>query len=220
MSLRNYCYVYGVANKLTDIDLESHSKLKFSLCIFHFPPMAPNSPEPYNKAVDFRAPPPSPIASGRRSSFANDDVLTDFLEHSLRVPDLVLPDDIFPRQKLIESPPVIDFEALVSADSDAAAVSAVIMESLATIGCFQLLNHGIPCEAVRSVQAAASFGIFGVPPENRSAVTRSPDNPYGFEEVHAEETESETSEEFVWTMDQGLKSRMEGIWPSGYSNFW
>lgn len=177
--------------------------------------MAPNSPEPYNP-VDFRAPPPSPIASGRRSSFANDDVLTDFLEHSLRVPDLILPDNIFPRQKFIESPPVIDFDALVSSESDA--VSAM-MESLASIGCFQLVNHGISSETVRSVQAAG-MGIFGVPPEERAAVTRSPEKPYGFDEVHGEEIENELSEEFVWSLDQGLKLRMEGIWPFGYSNFW
>ncbi|KAF2301168.1 hypothetical protein GH714_020601 [Hevea brasiliensis] len=67
--------------------------------------------------IDFRAPPPSPIASGRRSSVANDDVLTEFLEHSLRVPDLVLPDKIFPRQKIVETPPRIDFQSLHSADT-------------------------------------------------------------------------------------------------------
>lgn len=177
--------------------------------------MAHNSPT-FDTHVDFRAPPPSPIASGRRSSFTNDAVLTEFLEHSLRVPDLILPDKIFPKEKFIECPPVIDFEALVSNENDA--VSKMI-KSVASVGCFQLTNHGISSELVRSVQAKAT-GIFGVPPEKRMKVTRSPEKPYGFDEVHEEEIERELSEEFVWSMDQGLKSQMEAILPLGYSNFW
>lgn len=97
-----------------------------------------------------------------------------------------------------------------------------MMESVASIGCFQLTNHGISSELVRSVLAKAT-GIFGVPPEKRVKVTRSPEKPYGFDEVHGEEIEieieSELSEEFVWSMDEGLKLQMEGILPLGYSNF-
>ncbi|KAL5576931.1 hypothetical protein UlMin_018630 [Ulmus minor] len=179
--------------------------------------MAANSPEAArsDNPFNFRAPPPSPIASGRRSSFKNDDVLSEFLEHSLRVPDLILPDNIFPRQKFIESPPVIDFEALVSADYDAV---SNIVDSVSSIGCFQLANDGISREAVRSVQAAAA-GIFGVSPQKRVKATRSPEFPFGFEDVHGEESESELSEEFMWSKDEGLKLQMEGIWPFGYSSF-
>ncbi|KDP40867.1 hypothetical protein JCGZ_24866 [Jatropha curcas] len=173
------------------------------------------SPEPMpENLIDFRAPPPSPIASGRRSSVANDDVLTEFLEHSLRVPDLVLPDKIFPRQKIFETPPVIDFQSLDTAESDSI---PRILDSLARIGCFQLVNYGIPSDLTRLVLAMAAR-IFRVPPEKRVAITRSPERPYGFEEVHGEE-ESELSEEFVWCRDKKLKLEMEGIWPSGYSNF-
>ncbi|KAK9058080.1 hypothetical protein SSX86_022920 [Deinandra increscens subsp. villosa] len=49
----------------------------------------------YNQIpLDFRAPSPSPVASGRRSSVANNEILTEFLHRSRRVPDLVLPDQL------------------------------------------------------------------------------------------------------------------------------
>ena len=75
-----------------------------------------NSPESLaaENHINFRAPPPSPIYSSRRSSFTNDAVLTNFLEQSLRVPDLILPDKIFPKQRSVQAPSVIDFESLVS----------------------------------------------------------------------------------------------------------
>ncbi|KAK4267407.1 hypothetical protein QN277_024193 [Acacia crassicarpa] len=170
--------------------------------------------------IDFRAPPPSPIASGRRSSFANDDVLTEFLQTSLRVPDLILPDKIFPRQKFLETPPKVDFRSLCSDDhEDAASSSQVVSDSLARIGCFQLVNHGVPRELMTSSREAAR-AIFQVSPEERAAVTRSPpEKPWGFEEYHSEEDGSELSEEFVWCRDHDLKLKMEGILPIGYSEF-
>ncbi|KAK9229011.1 hypothetical protein WN944_021968 [Citrus x changshan-huyou] len=167
------------------------------------------------KPLDFRAPPPSPIASGRRSCVTNDDVLTEFLEHSLRVPDLILPDKVFPRQKFIENPPSIDFQSLRSMQSDAV---SKLLDSIATIGCFQLVNYGVPIEFINSTMATAG-GVFGVSSEKRAAVTRSPEKPYGFEEVHGEEEENEFSEEFVWCRDESLKQEMEGVWPLGYSKF-
>lgn len=167
------------------------------------------------RPLDFRAPPPSPIASGRRSCVTNDDVLTEFLEHSLRVPDLILPDKVFPRQKFIENPPSIDFQSLRSMQSDAV---SKLLDSIATIGCFQLVNYGVPIEFINSTMATAG-GVFGVSSEKRAAVTRSPEKPFGFEEVHGEEEENEFSEEFVWCRDESLKQEMEGVWPLGYSKF-
>lgn len=166
--------------------------------------------------LDFRAPPPSPIATGRRSSVTNDDVLAEFLEHSLRVPDLILPDRVFPRQRSVDAPPKIDFQTLDSKEIDSV---ARILESFSGTGCFQLVNHGIPCKLIRSVTAAAA-GVFRIPPEKKAAVSRSQDRIYGFEEIHEEEEEIEiNSEEFVWCRDENLKLEMEGIWPLAYSNF-
>ncbi|XP_028783606.1 1-aminocyclopropane-1-carboxylate oxidase 4-like [Neltuma alba] len=170
--------------------------------------------------IDFRAPPPSPIASGRRSSFANDDVLTEFLETSLRVPDLILPDKIFPKQNCLETPPKVDFRSLCSDHEDYVASSSdVVSDSMARIGCFQLVNHGVPRELMASSREVAQ-AIFQVPPEKRATVTRSPpEKPWGFEEYHSEEDGSELSEEFVWCRDHDLKLKMEGISPVGYSKF-
>ncbi|KAG5016227.1 hypothetical protein JHK85_022363 [Glycine max] len=166
--------------------------------------------------VDFRAPPPSPVASGRSSTVTNDDVLTEFLEASLRVPDLVLPDKIFPKQNHLEAPPEVDFVSLCFHCDDA--LRDIVSDSLARIGCFQLLNHGIPLQLMTAVAEAAA-GIFQVPPANRVSATRSPEKPWGFEEYHAGEEEGDGSEEFVWCNDHELKSKMDGIWPIGYPNF-
>ncbi|XP_030525592.2 flavanone 3-dioxygenase 2 [Rhodamnia argentea] len=170
------------------------------------------------RPVDFRAPPPSPVASGRRSCVTNDDVLTEFLESSLRVPDLILPDKIFPKQKFIEDPSRIDFGSLGAPGSDAVSRA---LDSVARVGCFQLVNHGIGRKfSLGAMEAAA--GIFLVPPEKRAAAMRSPEKPYGFEEVHSggeEEESSELAEEFVWCREEGLESEMQRMWPVGYSNF-
>lgn len=166
--------------------------------------------------IDFRAPPPSPIASGRRSSVTNDGVLNEFLEHSLRVPDLILPDNFFPKQKIVETPPRIDCQSLNSKESNSVLKT---LDSIARIGCFQLVNFGIPSEFIKLVSVMAA-GIFQLPSEKKAAVMKSPEKPYGFEEVHGDqEAENELSEEFVWSKDESLKLDMERIWPTGYSNF-
>ncbi|KAK7381686.1 hypothetical protein VNO80_00232 [Phaseolus coccineus] len=177
--------------------------------------LSPFSPMPEIQ-VDFRAPPPSPVASGRRSTVTNDDVLTEFLEASLRVPDLVLPDKIFPKQKHLDAPPEVDFVSLCFHRDDA--LRDVVSDSLSRIGCFQLLNHGIPSQLVDSAAKDAA-GVFQVPHAKRAAATRSPEKPWGFEEYHAGEEEEEGSEEFVWCNEEELKSKMEGILPIGYPNF-
>ncbi|XP_038882380.1 uncharacterized protein LOC120073645 [Benincasa hispida] len=165
---------------------------------------------------EFRAPPPSPIGTSRRSSVTNDEVLTEFLEHSLRVPDLVLPENIFPRQRFIENPPRIDFRMIESSDRDSV---LKILDSMASIGFFQLVNHGIPAQLIGAVAAAAAAGVFGISPEKKVAVARSPEKAYGFEEYWHGEDESELCEEFVWSRDEGLKVEMEAISPFGYSSF-
>ncbi|CAF2176769.1 hypothetical protein BRARA_G02001 [Brassica rapa] len=100
---------------------------------------------------DFRAPPPSPVASSRRSSFtANEDVLSEFLDKCGRVPNLVLPDKVFPKHRFLLNPPTFDFLRLGSS-------SPLLMDAIDTIGCFQLINHGVPETKVR---AAADKIIF------------------------------------------------------------
>ncbi|XP_010267165.1 PREDICTED: 1-aminocyclopropane-1-carboxylate oxidase 5 [Nelumbo nucifera] len=167
---------------------------------------------------DFRAPPPSPIgnAIARRPAVVNEDEITEFLEHSLRVPDLILPEQIFPRQIPIGDPPEIDFESISLLDKNSI---SKVLEPATVVGCFQIVNHGISADLIRSVSAAAD-GLFRISSENKATVLRSSAKLYGFEEFSGgEESDADTSEEFVWCMDDGLNSVMERIWPDGYSNF-
>ncbi|CAI9286331.1 unnamed protein product [Lactuca saligna] len=176
-----------------------------------------NKPESFqfqHNPLEFRAPPPSPVASGRRSSVANDEILTEFLHHSLRVPDLVLPDRVSPRQKLkIQELPKLDYKTLDSLEDHSI---TNIFDVIGQTGCFELVNHGISNQLVRSV-AKYGEGIFELSPEKKAVMSRSADRMYGFEEFHGEEREA--SEEFVWCRDDALKSEMEAILPLQYSNF-
>ncbi|KAI3512585.1 hypothetical protein L1887_19901 [Cichorium endivia] len=176
-----------------------------------------NSPETSRHIPsDFRAPPPSPVASGRRSSVANDEILTDFLR-SLRVPDLVLPDRAFPRQNpKIQNLPKIDFGAADVFDFSESRDVAEVIEVIAQTGCFELVNHGISDQLLSSVVNSGA-GVFQLPPEKKSVVSRSAERLYGFVEFH--EDEKEKIEEFVWCRDDSLKSAMEEVWPIQYSNF-
>ncbi|KAK9069737.1 hypothetical protein SSX86_010131 [Deinandra increscens subsp. villosa] len=173
-----------------------------------------NSPKSYNQIpLDFRAPPPSPVASGRRSSVANDEILTEFLHRSLHVPDLVLPDRVFPRQNSkIQKLPKLDFDALNLTDPD----FSEIIEMIAQTGCFELVNHGISRQLLSSA-AKSGAGVFQLSPVKKNVVSRSADKLYGFVEFHGDEKES--GEEFVWCRDDLLKSEMEAVWPDQYSNF-
>lgn len=100
---------------------------------------------------DFRAPPPSPVASSRRASFmANEDVLSEFLDKCGRVPNLVLPDKVFPKHTfLVNPPPTFDFLRLGSLST--------LLDAIATFGCFQLVNHGVPESMVKSVTDKTIF---------------------------------------------------------------
>ncbi|XP_058074197.1 1-aminocyclopropane-1-carboxylate oxidase 1 [Magnolia sinica] len=193
--------------------------LPLSFISLPFLPSMATSPEPFpEKPPTFRAPPPSPIAtaSGRRSAVANDNELAEFLENSLRVPHLVLPDPLFPLEVSAGNPPEIDFRSLNSAGSESV---MKLLDSVAGVGCFQLVNHGISGDLVGAVRAAAG-GIFRISPEKKAMLSRSPEMVYGFEE----EVSETMSEEFFWgSRDEkereGLKALMEGVWPDGFSNF-
>ncbi|CAA2965469.1 flavonol synthase flavanone 3-hydroxylase-like [Olea europaea subsp. europaea] len=169
---------------------------------------------PENRVIDFRAPPPSPVAPGHRSSLTNDEVLTEFLENSLKVPDLILPDRVFPRQKASQNPLKLDLQSLESIENGE---GLKIVEMIARVGCLEVINHGISKDFIKSVLAAGA-DIFGISPEKKKIAARSPERLFGFEEIHGEE-EDETNEEFLWHRDEAFKAEMEGIWPIGYSNF-
>lgn len=171
---------------------------------------------PGSHAVDFRAPPPSPVAPGRRSSFANDDILTEYLQQSLKVPDLILPDRAFPRQNSAQNPPIINLQNLGLSENES---GVEVSELIAQVGCFEVINHGISRDLIRLVLFLAA-GIFEISPEKKKTVARSQERRYGFEEFHGdEEIVIDQSEELLWCGDEAMRLEMEGIWPFGYSNF-
>ena len=164
-----------------------------------------------SNSLDFRAPPPSPVGPGRRSTVANDDILTDFLHQTLIVPDLVLPDRVFPRQNPnIQSLPKLDFKKF----SEDCKVEEVI-EVIAQTGCFELVNHGISSKLLWAGKECGK-GVFGLEDEKKRVVLRSNERLYGFVEVNGDD--KDVSEEFVWCRDESLRSEMEGVW-TNYTDF-
>ncbi|GAB2293478.1 non-haem dioxygenase in morphine synthesis N-terminal [Dionaea muscipula] len=165
-----------------------------------------------SNTLDFQAPPPSPVEGTSHG-------LT-IATVSLRVPNLVLPDSIFPkRNQIFQEVPVIDLQELNSIENGVE-VSKIMRSSLAQTCCFQLIGHGISGDLIRSVLVGAA-GVFSVAPEMNKAVATSPEWPFGFEERHEDDEGDEmSSEEFVWGREPGLELKMEGICPPGfYSNF-
>ena len=73
--------------------------------------------------------PPLALVLGQRSSFTNEEVLTEFLEHSLRVPDLILLDKIFPNQEDEVKPPLVQ----ISADDQSRTASPLVKSIISYI---------------------------------------------------------------------------------------
>lgn len=101
------------------------------------------------------APPPSPIPTATGSRSAANETLTEFLDKSLSVPDLNLPD---PHARHQSSPPEIDRRSLTSRDS--AAVSR-LLRSARAFGAVRISGHGISGEELRLLvkEAAKLFGV-------------------------------------------------------------
>ncbi|KAL9688219.1 hypothetical protein QQ045_032638 [Rhodiola kirilowii] len=153
-----------------------------------------------DKPLYFRAPPPSPVATGSRSSFANDSVLAEFLRQSLKVPELVLPDKVIPKQRADETPPIIDLKWFNSPENDANVLE--LIKSVGRIGCIELINHGISDDLIKVVMDECR-GIFVLSRKEKDSMKKAAEKVYGFEE-------------FVWGRDKELMLKLE---PGGYVNF-
>ncbi|KAF8775474.1 hypothetical protein HU200_004899 [Digitaria exilis] len=101
--------------------------------------MTATSRAPRRPRIRARGPPPAPTpirtARGARSAAADERILAEFLETSLRVPDLALP-PLRRKQRLFSFPPAappapreVSSQALASGDTDAEAASAAAAES-------------------------------------------------------------------------------------------
>ncbi|MQL78830.1 hypothetical protein Taro_011256 [Colocasia esculenta] len=167
---------------------------------------------------EFHAPPPSPEGVERSGKAGEDEVLEEFLsrgDNAAAVPELVLPDRLFPRQIHSADPPEVDFRSLGAPSSIEDLRSAA-----RTIGCFQLVNHGIPREVIAAAEQAAA-AVLLLPPDKKALMaTSSSAGRCGFEG----DGEGRDEELFWWSRGGegrfvASEEEMAGIWPDGYRDF-
>ncbi|XP_043702104.1 uncharacterized protein LOC122652434 isoform X2 [Telopea speciosissima] len=110
------------------------------------------------KSFVFPAPPPSPIATGRglRSAAVDDQILSEYLENNLRVPDLNLPQSF---HLAISNPVEIDLRLLSSRDDDSI---RQVLRSALQFGVFSIIGHGISADKLSSMMAEAEM-VFQIP---------------------------------------------------------
>ncbi|PKA65329.1 gibberellin 3-beta-dioxygenase [Apostasia shenzhenica] len=165
------------------------------------------SPRTFRGPPDFRAPPPSPAAGFPRNGSMEapqDDEFSRFLKSSRRVPELILPN---------RKPPEIDMRSLTLPEAGRSA-EEILRSAAESLGCFQLVNHGISADLTTAVIEMAG-GIFRLSPEKKKDAARSPERQWGFE-VDEDQDEVEGDEFFWWS---GGDVDMAGIWPQGYDAF-
>ncbi|XP_008798575.2 uncharacterized protein LOC103713426 [Phoenix dactylifera] len=113
----------------------------------------------------FRAPPPTPVATGKgsRSAAVDDWVLAEYLERSLKVPDLTLPESCFPTRSPVKDLPEVDLPALLAGEESAV---RRVLAAAVEIGAFRIGGGGraVAAEEVRAATAIGG-GVFGVPGE-------------------------------------------------------
>ncbi|XP_074568209.1 uncharacterized protein LOC141824770 [Curcuma longa] len=155
----------------------------------------------------FRAPPPSPIATGKglRSAAADDRVLSDFLDVSLRVPDLSLPLSHFPSKSPLKVPAEVDLGALVSGDE--CAVRRVLDEA-AEIGAVCVVGGEALGEDVKTAIEVGK-GVF----ETQDGETSRPD-------LHKKwfGRRDGIMDEFIWYRMRSpeMERHLQRTWPESY----
>ncbi|KAI3896641.1 hypothetical protein MKX03_024690 [Papaver bracteatum] len=111
-----------------------------------------------------RTPPPSPISNARglKSAAVNDDILADYLEKTLQVPDLTLPESYALSNNKNENnhshrhhiPFEINYSALKSRDEDSV---RQLFQSVTELGVFRLTGHGVSAEELQSTISEADL---------------------------------------------------------------
>ncbi|KAI3994193.1 hypothetical protein MKX01_012450 [Papaver californicum] len=111
-----------------------------------------------------RTPPPSPISNARglKSAAVNDEILADYLEKTLQVPDLTLPESYVSSNHKNEKnhshrhhiPFEINYSALKSRDEDSI---RQLFQSVTELGVFRLTGHGVSAEELQSTISEADL---------------------------------------------------------------
>ncbi|CAK9319806.1 unnamed protein product [Citrullus colocynthis] len=100
------------------------------------------------------APPPSPIPTATGSRSAANETFKTFLENSIHLPQLSLPESRFV-SGANPAPAVLDFRSLVSPGGGD--LAARMLRSVNEFGAFRIVNHGISGEEILSVVNEAKF---------------------------------------------------------------
>lgn len=101
------------------------------------------------------APPPSPIPTGKGSRSAADQILSEYIDKSIQIPELRLPRQVQVHQF---KPEEISYESLQMREKDSV---RGLMRSVRELGVFKIIDHGISTEELR-VALGNSEGIFGL----------------------------------------------------------
>ncbi|KAG6496239.1 uncharacterized protein LOC121992811 [Zingiber officinale] len=123
-----------------------------------------------SRSLRFRAPPPTPIATGKglRSSAVDDRLLMEYLEVSLRVPDLSLPDLYFPVQSPLKAPEEVDLPSLLAGDDSAV---RRVLSAAAEVGAVRVT--GVDAALIQGAKEAIEAGgsLFALPEQEKSRVS-------------------------------------------------
>ncbi|CAL9177050.1 unnamed protein product [Musa hybrid cultivar] len=156
----------------------------------------------------FRAPPPSPIATGKglRSAAVDDLVLTEYLEDSLRVPDLNLPESYFPSRSPLKALAEVDLHSLVSGDGLAV---RQVLAAAAEIGAVRVAGGGAPL-AEEARAAIEACGVVFETPEGEKSKGALGQQCYGWRDALAEE--------FYWYRSRSpeMEQLLQRTWPDSY----
>ncbi|RVW40954.1 hypothetical protein CK203_076948 [Vitis vinifera] len=153
------------------------------------------------------APPPSPIptAKGSRSAAVDDQILSEYLHKSLRIPDLTLPESHFAASTHRSIPEDIDYGSVNTRDGDSI---RRLLRSAKACGVFRINGLGVSADELQSIVAEAE-SVFQVSEEVRTKFGRNYDEVTG------------NKEEFVWlrSEEEMVEWAEEGIGCEIYQSF-
>ncbi|KAJ8477834.1 hypothetical protein OPV22_021561 [Ensete ventricosum] len=156
----------------------------------------------------FRAPPPSPIATGKglRSAAVDDLVLTEYLEDSLRVPDLNLPESYFPSRSPLKALAKVYLHSLVSGDGLAV---RQVLAAAAEIGAVRVASGGAPLAEEARAAIEACRVVFETPEGEKSKGALG-QQCFGWRDA--------LGEEFYWYRSRSpeMEQLFQRTWPDSY----
>ncbi|KAH7514738.1 hypothetical protein FEM48_Zijuj11G0122400 [Ziziphus jujuba var. spinosa] len=120
------------------------------------------------------APPPSPIPTAKGSRSASNEILAQFLDNTLHIPDLTLPASHFPEtpasrlRRQPATPVDVDLRSLLSSSGSIDR----LLGSAKEFGAFLIRGHGVSVDELRSLVREADWALLGNSENPRGFVVR------------------------------------------------